>query len=82
MEKYITIKEASELICVTTTTIRRCGISGQLVPSHRTKGNHRRYRLKDVLEVIYHVDNESKDVRITVCYARVSSQDQNKDLVR
>lgn len=52
MEKYISIKEASILIEVTTTTIRRWESDEKLKPHHRTLGNHRRYALNDILTII------------------------------
>ena len=52
MDKYVSIKEASLLIGVTTTTLRRWESSGSLISHHRTIGNHRRYSMLDVLSLI------------------------------
>jgi len=54
MNKLLSIKEASELLNVTTSTLRRWEKEGKLIPDERTKGNQRRYKLsvkiKQVLE--------------------------------
>ena len=78
MDKFITIKEASVLIGVTTTTLWRWDDDGSLEPHHRTVGNHRRYKLRDILDFI--APNRSNEIRKTICYARVSTYDQKKDL--
>ena len=70
----ITIKEASLLLGVTPKTLRIWEKNGKIV-SHRTKGGHRRYNESELLGV-------SKRKRFTVCYARVSSYDQQEDLKR
>lgn len=81
MDKYISIKEASELVGVTTTTLRRWEANRHLVAHHRTIGNHRRYRLDDILTMFKHNKKEDKK-KITICYSRVSSHDQKEDLNR
>ncbi len=80
MDKYMSIKEASLLIGVTTTTLRRWESRGSLKSHHRTIGNHRRYSMLDVLGLIEPIKTDEQ--RKTVCYARVSSHDQKDDLVR
>jgi len=80
MSKYISIKEAALLIGVCTTTLRRWESEGKFEANHRTLGNHRRYALKDVLNIIK-PQNELKIPKKTVCYARVSSHDQKQDLI-
>lgn len=80
-EKYITINEASVLIGVTTTTLRRWDKNGSFSHNHRTVGNHRRYKLIDVINFI-NPERINEDKRKVVCYARVSSHDQKKDLER
>ena len=77
MEKYISIREAGLLFGVTTTTLRRWEKLGKLICHHRTLGNHRRYKLSDILNII---TPKIKENRINICYARVSSQDQKNDL--
>ena len=79
-KKYISIKESSILLGVTTTTLRRWEKSNLLRPSHRTLGNHRRYLLTDILQLTDRQEHTNE--RKTICYARVSSHDQKTDLER
>jgi len=80
IEKYISIKEASLLFGVTTTTLRRWEKNEVFLPHHRTLGHHRRYKLSSVLNKIK--PNKIILKRKTICYARVSSHDQKEDLNR
>lgn len=80
INKYINIKEASIIVGVTTTTLRRWEKSRLFIPNHRTLGNHRRYDLITVLKLVNKPDTEP--VKKTICYSRVSSHDQKEDLVR
>ena len=82
MDKFISIKEASELIGVTTTTLRRWEQNGLFCPNHRTFGNHRRYELESVLKLINKNKDEENVVKKTICYSRVSTHDQKEDLTR
>ena len=82
MEQYISIKEAGLLIGVTTTTLRRWESDSKLIPHHRTLGNHRRYKLNEVLNIINPQSSTQTVFKKTVCYARVSSHDQKDDLTR
>ena len=75
MNKLLSIKEASELLNVTTSTLRRWEKEGKLIPDERTKGNQRRYKLSSIRP-------EKLQNRKTVAYARVSSSDQKEDLER
>ena len=70
----ITIGEASKILGVTPKTLRLWEKEGKIT-SHKTKGNHRRYLMSDLLGF------SNKD-KITIGYARVSSQGQKKDLNR
>lgn len=69
MDKYISIKEASLLFGVTTTTLRRWEKSTRFLPNHKTFGEHRRYSLLS----IYNIINPSKQQKVekTICYSRV-----------
>ncbi len=49
--ELITIKEAADLLGVTTTTLRRWDKEGKLIPS-KTLGGHRRYNKQQVLNLI------------------------------
>jgi putative resolvase len=55
--------------------MRRWDKQGELSPIIRTYGNHRRYKLTDILSVSGATVVEDG---FTVCYARVSSHDQKK----
>ena len=70
----LSIKEASELLGVTTTTLRNWEKEGKIY-SIRTEGGHRRYEVKDLI-------GSKKEKSLTVAYARVSSHDQREDLKR
>lgn len=74
MSNLLTIKQAGDLIGVSTKTLRRWESEGR-IKSKRTIGNHRRY---DVSSLIGSKNNAD----LTICYARVSSHDQKNDLKR
>jgi excisionase family DNA binding protein len=74
MYNLLTIQSASEMLGVTTKTLRRWEEEGRIKPT-RTKGGHRRYAIQDLI-------GGKKDKGITICYARVSSHDQKEDLKR
>lgn len=78
-DNYISISETSELLGVSVVTLRRWDRAGKLCPAFRTLGNHRRYSLNNILDITGKEKSENRG--ITVCYARVSSHDQKKDLV-
>ncbi len=56
-DKLINIKTTAEMLGVTTATLRNWGSTDKL-KIIRTKGNHRRYRLSDVLKIIEGEDKE------------------------
>jgi excisionase family DNA binding protein len=70
----ISIKEASRILGVTEKTLRIWEKEGK-IKSERTEGGHRRYEISDLLK-------SKKGEMLTICYARVSSQDQKGDLKR
>jgi putative resolvase len=82
VDKFISIKEASELVGVTTTTLRRWEQNGLFCPNHRTFGNHRRYELESVLKLINKNKETEQVTKKTICYSRVSTHDQKEDLTR
>ena len=63
----ISIGQACSLLGVSVVTLRRWNKLGKL-NSFRTFGNHRRFNLNDILDII----NPSKN-KLHVAYARVSS---------
>ena len=83
MDKLITIQQAAASLGVSTKTLRVWDANGKL-PSVKTKGGHRRYRLSDIHSYIdpkadtlnKEVVNNNPDVVAT--YGRVSSHDQKK----
>lgn len=50
-EQLITVQQAADKLGVTVSTIHRYERSGVLEPAFRTAGNHRRYKLSDVMRV-------------------------------
>lgn len=79
MNRLIGINEASELLGVSITTLRRWDKAGLLV-AERTPGGHRKYDISKIDPNLLHgVKGVS---RKTVAYARVSSHDQKDDLER
>ena len=74
MSNLIGVKEAAELLGVSTKTIRRWEESGK-IRSTRTEGGHRRFNVSELL-------GNKSDASLTVAYARVSSHDQKPDLDR
>ena len=73
----LTINEASKLIGVSISTLRRWELDGKIVPE-RTKGGHRRYNKHHITSNITKEINE----KIVIGYCRVSSFDQKDDLER
>lgn len=70
----LSIKEAADLLGVTTTTLRNWEKEGKIT-SFRTTGGHRRYQVADLL-------GNHQEKALTIAYARVSSHDQKADLER
>lgn len=78
-EKLLNIAEASKLLGVAQSTLRRWEKEGKLIPDERTKGNQRRYRLSSLRPEMQYLKDYHKK---TIAYARVSSYDQKADLER
>jgi predicted site-specific integrase-resolvase len=74
--KY-SVKKTSEILGVSISTLRRWEKEGKLIPE-RTPGGHRRYESTKLTRFI----NKKEGKRITIAYARVSSNDQKDDLKR
>lgn len=78
-EKLLNIAQASKILGVADSTMRRWEREGKLIPDERTAGNQRRYKLSSLRpEMGRGVDYDRK----TIAYARVSSHDQKADLER
>ena len=79
MNRLATIGEASEILGVSISTLRRWDKEGKLKPE-KTASGHRRYDIAKLKPKLY---GEAKmEARKTVAYARVSSHDQKADLER
>lgn len=79
--RLISISEAAEILGVSTGTLRRWDREDKLMPVARTEGNHRRYDLSAILVKAGKASaQQTQTAGLTLCYARVSSHDQKKDL--
>lgn len=83
MEKqYLTTKEVSELLNVTTRTIHTWNHAGKLKCIY-TKGGHRRFLRSDVVPHVSPTNSTTVDeLKRRVCYCRVSTSSQKEDLDR
>jgi predicted site-specific integrase-resolvase len=79
MKRLVTISEASEILGVSITTLRRWDKAGRLTPE-KTASGHRRYDISKLKPGMYREIN--KEAKKTIAYARVSSHDQKNDLER
>ena len=79
MDRLVTIGEASKVLGVSITTLRRWEKEGRLQPDEITPGGHRRYDLVKLRPELFRLQRSD---RKTVAYARVSSHDQKEDLER
>lgn len=77
MSRLIKIGKASECLGVSIQTLRRWEESGQLVADRRSQGGTRYYDELKLMKA-----NQKEQTDLTIAYARVSSHDQKKDLVR
>ena len=78
MNKFVNISKAEEMLGVSASTLRRWELDKKLIPS-RTKGMQRRY---DISQLRPHQKRNIILNKRTIAYARVSSNDQKKDLER
>ncbi|MCL1996355.1 MAG: IS607 family transposase [Defluviitaleaceae bacterium] len=79
MNRLVTIGEASKILGVSISTLRRWDKAGRLEPE-KTASGHRRYDISKLKPELFRESiQESKK---TVAYARVSSYDQKADLER
>lgn len=77
MDKLLNISDASKILGISQSTLRRWEKEGKIVPDQRTVGNQRRYKLSTLNPSIC-INKDKK----TIAYARVSSNDQKEDLER
>lgn len=77
-EMTVSIGEAAEKLGVSVKTVRRWSDAGK-IRSDRSPSGHRRFYISDILNI---ASKPTKEERLTINYARVSSHDQKEDLVR
>jgi putative resolvase len=75
-EQYLSIGKVAKILGVAVVTLRRWEKIGKLNAKFRTFGNHRRYFKSDISKLLNIHDKK------IICYSRVSSHDQKKDLIR
>ncbi|GCL40603.1 IS607 family transposase [Anabaena sp. FACHB-1250] len=78
--KIISIGDAAKKLGVSVKTVRRWADAGKL-RFERSPSGHRRFYLADITRITPRDFNQLED-RITINYARVSSNDQKEDLTR
>ena len=79
MSRLVTISEASKILGVSISTLRRWDKTGRLTPE-KTASGHRRYDIAKLKPEMYR--ELHPEVKKTIAYARVSSHDQKSDLER
>ncbi|HAC65846.1 MAG TPA: IS607 family transposase [Cyanothece sp. UBA12306] len=72
MTNLITIKEAAELLGVSTKTLRRWEQEGK-IQATRTVGGHRRFNMNELL-------GSQNDTKLTICYGRVGDKQSQEYL--
>lgn len=79
MSKLITIREASEMLSVSTKTLRRWDDTGVLL-AIKTNGGHRRYLQDDIDKFMktYVPKKENANKEVVATYSRVSSHEQKQ----
>ena len=83
MNKIISIGQAAKLLGVHVQTLRNWEKSGKLKPDSISPGGTRRYNSDTIMRISgKELPQIEKDDRVTIAYARVSSQDQKDDLKR
>ncbi len=69
MEEHVSIGKASKILGISISTLRRWELSGKLVSSFRTFGNHRRYKLTDI-SMIFSKNENKKVIYIKFVYKK------------
>ena len=83
MNKIISIGQAAKLLGVHVQTLRNWEKSGKLKPDSISPGGTRRYNSDTIMRISgKELPQIEKDDRVTIAYARVSSQDQTEELKR
>ena len=79
-EKYLRPEEVSKILQVTTRSLENWNNQG-ILKCIRTKGNHRRYLMSDVIAMSAK-ERQQKNNKRNICYCRVSTSSQKEDLER
>ena len=79
--QMLSVGEAATLLGVAVSTLRRWETEGRLIPSYRTPGGHRRYTLALLRTLLNPALGSQQTTDRVICYARVSTHDQKRDLV-
>jgi predicted site-specific integrase-resolvase len=74
-KRRVKIGEAARLLGTSVDNMRKWEATGELIPARKSKGGTRYYNVEELL------GTEGGELS-TICYARVSSQDQKEDLAR
>ena len=74
-KRLVKIGEAARLLGVSAVSLRRWETTGELIPARKTQWGTRYYDVQDLLK------SNTSDTP-TICYARVSSNDQKEELTR
>ncbi|MBM3199043.1 MAG: IS607 family transposase [Chlamydiae bacterium] len=74
MDRYIKIGEAAKILGISVQTLRRWEKTEEFLPDRVSEGGTRYYSLDRLL------GSKKSESELTLAYARVSSQDQKKDL--
>jgi predicted site-specific integrase-resolvase len=70
--KLVKIGEAAKILGTTPDTLRKWDKSGELIPDRKTKSGTRYYNINTLL------NNNQSDNKKTICYARVSSTEEQE----
>ena len=77
IEQYLSTKQVCLLLSFSLSSFYRYCKVGLLEPSFFTPGGHRRFSLNSIRQT-FAINNSAQSI---VCYSRVSSHDQKKDLI-
>ncbi len=80
-KRMLSIGQASKLLGVTIQTLRNWDKKDLLKPDEFTKGGERRYKLESLRRINRNIVFNQDKLK-TIAYARVSSHDQQDDLIR
>ena len=80
---FVPIGQASKILGVSIQTLRNWEKTGRLLPDFVSAGRTRRYSRRRLLSITGLTNSETKeDQKVTIAYARVSTNEQKEDLSR